>query len=948
MGDFVTIGRTNYYTARKGPHNYRVAEGRRLTDTEHAWMVLKDDESGKNYFVNGDGVRRWHLPDIFQTEEERELELKELKFKRDRRLARERGNKAGGEEGEEKKSDAEAAAEKSEKDKKADAAAEDADFGARDRAAAALRPQKFWESNADQRRAVIKFVKGHLAPLSAQGDLDSALFQTVSTTVCREFFAGHSDFSEAAKTKLRADALAYAKARIDEKTIKEEYRKMNAELLAKVKRLDAERKQLNQKIADYIKLEEANKDEIFKLRAHKSDAVLQSFKRLTRQGLTQTYWHRWKAFKATRDAQMHVRAREAKTSALVEKNQQLDQSLKEALAQNKSLNDRVRRSEGRDVINVMLRQSGVYVLSRFYYIWKRWSEASVKEKQFHALRLQLDDCPRCIESKVENQRLKWRLGEAFKVFASKETEFWEMKESKERAERHSDAVNALVVNLQQSVKGAQDCAAELSKKLATTERRLFEAERRGRDLEAKIEELQFEIMNLSDFSGKGAAGGGGAGGGDGAVKFSGLAGDGTQLGRSLTNPLLNAEGHLGHFMTNEHINLEARLRDITVGRAAANAERAARILKTIDEGEPGSGIVGLSAAGTTTRPDTHTRGTINPHMSHAIAPQVVGPPPLDARRGGVSPPNSARRRRGGGDNDSPPPPSDAPPDDLIYRETLADDDDGDISPPPPPGDDSDDDARGTLNELRAAEIERQKEAEEKENEKCEKCNFRKKLTPFCPKDGTRHFFTSLMMEPLVKAKIPLTAEEFTLSLRQTKEQQEAARLPPGLPPGAIEGRAILRPNSLAAQLRASLNLNPGQFDPRSLQPVRHTNAMEIIRDPAEQKSIDDYIRTTKGRAEAARLQALEGRVDGGLGQKQNESFMMALRYNKERDGHPSSSSSGGRPSHWHNVFGQTIEGMEGSMRDDPVFGVAHTSAKQPSAAEVLLNTHTARPNFVRQ
>jgi hypothetical protein len=588
---------------------------------------------------------------------------------------------------------------------------------------------------------------------------------------------------------------------------------------------------------------------------------------------------------------------------------------------------------------------------RRYLAVRGVSEASVKEKQFHDLRLQLDDCPRCKESKVENERLKWRLGEAFKIFASKETEFWEMKESKERAERQSEAVNAFVAKLEREVLSAHETAKTVSVRLANTERRLFEAEKRGRELEGKIEELQFEIMNLSDFSGKGGGGGGGGGGdgqgGGGATKFSGLGGDGTQLGRSLKNPLLNAEGHLGHYMTNEHRNLESRLREITVGRAAANAERAARTLRSIEEGEPGSGIVGLSAAGATAVVDRPSRGALNPYMSHAIAPNVVPapPPPPDASGGSGSTP---RRRRGSpgwrSDNDSPPPPSDPPPEDLIYRETLAEADD--LPPPPPPGDDSDEDDRSTLDELRAEELRHQREQEEKENEKCEKCNFRKKLTPFCPKDGTRHFFTSLMMEPLVKAKVPTTAEEFTLSLRQTKEQQEAARLPPGLPPGAVEGRAMLRPNSLAAQLRASLNLNPSHFDTRSVQPTRHTNPLEIARDPAEQKAVEEYIRQTKSRAEEARIAALGGRADGGLGDVKKDSILHSLRYNKERDG--ARAAAGAAGSQWRNVFGHGVEGMEGSMQDNPVFGVAHAAARPPSAAQSMLSNHTSRPNFARQ
>jgi hypothetical protein len=85
MADVVTIGRTHYYTVRKGPHQYRIAEGKRINDPHCCWLVLKDADSGKVYYLNNSDVRRWHLPDLYQSEAERQAEEEELKFRRDRK-----------------------------------------------------------------------------------------------------------------------------------------------------------------------------------------------------------------------------------------------------------------------------------------------------------------------------------------------------------------------------------------------------------------------------------------------------------------------------------------------------------------------------------------------------------------------------------------------------------------------------------------------------------------------------------------------------------------------------------------------------------------------------------------------------------------------------------------------------------------------------------------------
>ena len=108
---------------------------------------------------------------------------------------------------------------------------------------------------------------------------------------------------------------------------------------------------------------------------------------------------------------------------------------------------------------------------------------------------------------------------------------------------------------------------------------------------------------------------------------------------------------------------------------------------------------------------------------------------------------------------------------------------------------------------------------------------------------------------------------------------------------------------------------------------------------------------TKGRAEEARLQALQGgRTEGGgLSGAAAPSILHSLRYNKQRDGATSHGDGSGGPvrATWSNVFNGTIEGMEGNLRTDPVFGVVHSAGKKVGAAESMLNTHTSKPNFGR-
>lgn len=97
--EFIFIGSTKYYKVRKGPHHYRIVVGKKMTDAEFCWKVESHPATKKQWFVNGLGTKKWHLPDIYQTEEERLKEIEMLKEKKkreeqeaaDRRRAMKRG-----------------------------------------------------------------------------------------------------------------------------------------------------------------------------------------------------------------------------------------------------------------------------------------------------------------------------------------------------------------------------------------------------------------------------------------------------------------------------------------------------------------------------------------------------------------------------------------------------------------------------------------------------------------------------------------------------------------------------------------------------------------------------------------------------------------------------------------------------------------------------------------
>lgn len=407
MTSVFKIGRTNYYSVRKGTQQYCVAEGKRLQDAEYCWQSSKDPESGKTFFISGAGVRRWHLPDIHLTERERQEEERELRFRREQkaleaaRLAKQRAGDAALLDGDEP-----SGAKDDPEDPVGDA---EADFAARDRAAMGATLQAGWETQ-EKRRPVTRFVKGALQPYMTQGLLDEKTFTQLVTTVSREHCASKAPpFSKEQEAPLREAAMSAAKQRVDEEKRRNEYEKLTEELKDKVRRLDAERRKMHDQIDDMTAAEEKMKDELFALRAHKQDTLLTGFKRLTRVGLINAYWERWVKHKAVTEAQLHVKARERRQAEMSERVAELETQVRELQETNAVLRNRVQQQQGRDVVATLLNTHGKSMLRRFYHKWRVYAEHTGKEREYFKMRQMLADCPTCRLRGVEMERLYERL-----------------------------------------------------------------------------------------------------------------------------------------------------------------------------------------------------------------------------------------------------------------------------------------------------------------------------------------------------------------------------------------------------------------------------------------------------------------------------------------------------------------------------------------------------------
>ncbi|CUG88650.1 Hypothetical protein, putative [Bodo saltans] len=472
MTSVFKIGRTNYYSVRKGTQQYCVAEGKRLQDLEYCWQSVRDAETGKTFFVSGSGVRRWHLPDIHLTDRERQDEEKELRFRREQkaletaRLAKQKAGDAALLDGGGRVADEVV-------DPVGDAEAE---FAARDRAAMSATLQAGWETQ-EKRRPVTRFVKGVLQPYMTQGLLDEKTFSQLVTTISREHCAAKAPpFSKDQEAPLKDSAMSAAKQRVDEEKRRNEYEKLTEELKDKVRRLDAERRKMNEQIETMTAAEEKMKDELFGLRAHKQDTLLTGFKRLTRVGLINAYWERWVKHKAVTEAQLHIKARERRQSEMSERVAQLETQVRELQDVNAVLRNRVQQQQGRDVVATLLNTHGKNMLRRFYHKWRVFAENSAKDREYFKVRQMLADCPTCKLRGIEMERLYDRLRLAVET-------------SNQHEQRESQAVEA-AHRLSKALEESQSALALQAKQRENAETHANDYANDKKVLHAKVKALQ--------------------------------------------------------------------------------------------------------------------------------------------------------------------------------------------------------------------------------------------------------------------------------------------------------------------------------------------------------------------------------------------------------------------------------------------------------------------------
>ena len=797
-GDTIlSIGRTHYYVVRKGPHHYRIAEGKRLNDPDHCWQVLKEPMTGKSYYVNYRGVRRWHLPDIYLTEEERMEEQRQLSVRKQRKANEEQHEGAVAAEGEGAVIDEEARL----------VALFGPDPTARDRAAVDLKPNREWD-NADLKRQVLRYAKSVLSPHQFQ--LDTDLFSQIVHTCTREFFSRETKFGEAEKARLKASLITFAKERREHQDMAVEYRHLNVELTSKVKRLDAERRDALSKLDVLHKNEDKLKDEVFRLRAHKQDAMLAGFKHLTRAGLIKTYWFRWKQFKDVLEAQLHIRARERRAMDMLTKNKSLEDEIKTLKDFIAKLQERCQQAEGRDVIAVILKQAGSQLSARYYAAWRRWSQDSKREKALTMAREHLINCPNCALRASDNARIRDRLDEAYKIYREKDLAFTLVDEERKRLEATGDEQGELTLRLSASVSELQALNSDISQKLQATSVKLWQSELLAQALQKEVERMQFEVMSLSNFGGGGgprslalddAAAGmshgyfGTRGGGVSPPPPGAAMTTGAYAGRIGAGPL-----GMDHFFAREAETAAKRLQSTMADHRGAT--------KAVD------GDGGRAAAGGG-RVSAATSKALAPFIRHAITDPLTQEQLLDAAQ---------REARHAAGEDVPPPPDEPRPDHLVYAPSETDD------ATDPEGTErsaslAHGGPRGTDDDALLRQGAEQSVRKLVDEGKCEKCGFRKQLTPFCPKDGLRHQFSTLAAAegtgPRSHHRLP---QESDFAITRGGDTGVLVHLPPGIPPpqyvastGANGGGGIPQrlPSQLSqhtANLVASLNLDPKSYD----------------------------------------------------------------------------------------------------------------------------------------
>lgn len=781
MTEVYAIGRTNYYSVRKGTTQYRIAEGKRLQDVDYCWQLQKDMQSGKSYFVNGRGVRRWHLPDIYQTQQEREEEERELQFRREQKQKDDQKEGAGAPQ--EGGDDVELALLDS--------------MAAREKAATALRPLKEWE-NADEKRKLMRFAKATLTPYVIQGRLDEREYATVVNIATKEYMARMSSLTESQKIGLRNDILALATSRMDVRKLQAEVSRRNEELVERVRRLETEKKTLKETISTMQSASDKMKEELFALRAQKKNLLVESFRRLTQKGLVQTYWERLLQHKEILEAQMHVKAREKRMMKLTDRVKELETELAEQKEVNLKLLERVHKAEGRNIMTLLLRQTGHLVMERFFVLWRRWAIETKKEQQFHQIRMQLASCPNCELRAIDTERLRKRLTDTIATLHQTQNSSLQSEELVGRLEKQLGEAYECVAVTKKSQEDAVAMTAAMSRDAFTHQRIIKEKEDTIHNLHNEIDRLKFEH---ADFQPK---------------KHNE---DGQPTG--ITKDSGGKKANLSTFFSDEAQISEDKLIHLVVARRG--------------EGNDNSMMP--------------CRGAVSADTAAALAPAVV-----QARRHTSPPPqrkhekvlvSASAMRRSVSTDDS-----------LIYNSAVP------SSSSEEGSEDRNDDEKGKEKENgdaspsigipEASDLQKKKLGED-ENQICEHCGFRKKLTPFCPRDGSRHIFLPFSQaygdaarERELGSGLPaaaLGASSYLLAQRMTRTPHHGLtntlNLPQGKPP-------------LTEELRKSLVLDPKHYKgPKLFNSLHETKVGEPMVDTDHVRQVAECIRETRMATERA-------------------------------------------------------------------------------------------------
>lgn len=942
MTSVLKIGRTNYYSVRKGTQQYCVAEGKKLQDAEYCWQAMKDPESGKTFFISGSGVRRWHLPDIHLTERERLEEERELKFRReqkaleDTRLAKQKAGDA-------------ALLENSASPAASPSSTEDdaTQFAARDRAAMNAVLLSGWET-PEQRRPVTRFVKSVLQSHVTQRLLDEKVFAQLVTTITREHCSTKPPpFNPEQEAALRESALSAAKQRVDDERRRSEYEKLTEELKDKVRRLEAERRKMQAQIDTMSQAEEKMKDELFALRAHKQDTLLTGFKRLTRVGLINAYWERWVKYKTVVDAQLHIKARERRQVEMSDRVREMENKIKDLQETNATLRNRVQQMHGRDVVATLMNTHGKSIIRRFYAKWKAFAETSVKEKEYFKVRQMLIDCPTCKLQGIQTERVYERLALAVDDANRLRLECASSVEERERVTNVLQAAQAHVAIEQHRADDASRLLVAAQHRIKQLTVHAAGLDERCRVLGNELQRLAFETEQFHK------------------PRDSEDVRD-TLLTRTEGLAMPAGGKPMAHFFESE------------ASRFAELAHN--RILKKSNAGvipiEPSRSGAILSTTEVAIAPRVFSERPQNP-LSHvekakAAVAEILkkessissSPPPLSSRSARLlnamparassqpqsesSSSSSSRSSSTSSDTSSSSSNSSAPP--------SVDDQRQEVPLPTPDGDD----------------------------ERCPRCRFSKKLTPFCPVDGSRHMFVALSRHHAdpggavqrnydsafrqvgaagsMSLSASFASAQRPNSRRAVLSDGNVMSLPPPRGSGnprreEVSTDAIAETNVLphTAALRASLSLDATKFKPVLFQSQLGVPIGEVSTDTrAATREVADYIRSTQ-LVTAANLHANGGRNGSGALARRNlqEESYPALSLDARMFSKPPDQTSGSR---WGSIFdaSDTTSGLGpdtlfGVYRRDELAPESHEAVRQREFASSTNNVSTgSTPNMVLQ